>query len=402
MKFNKWTVGLAAAGIVTLPSLTQAVDANMVQTMAASTTLSGYVDVSAQWNLGTGNKNNPAYAYGGAGKADGFNLNVVDLALDKPLDETPWSAGYHVELWFGPDANTLATSQSGAKTISGTDSGEDSFSVTVPGSSSMFAIRQAYVTLRTPIGNGIDWKIGVFDTIVGYESTSSPNNPNFTRSYGYTVEPTTHEGILASYKICDVASVTAGVANTFGPGIGSRNTLFVEDTKVYMVGMTLTAPKSMGWLADSSMTVAYINGFNNAATAGNGDVSHLYAGFTMATPVTGLKAGFALDYRHEHDAVSGGADTWVYGLYGSYQATEKLSMHLRGEYVDDSVGVTTPQATPGGLFELTYTVQYDLWKNVLSRAELRWDHGTSSPAHYGDNGNLRDAVMLVANVAYKF
>ena len=34
-------------------------------------------------------------------------------------------------------------------------------------------LRQAYIALRTPLGNGIDWKIGVFDTIVGYESTTT-------------------------------------------------------------------------------------------------------------------------------------------------------------------------------------------------------------------------------------
>ena len=113
MKFNKWTLRLAAAGIVTLPSLTQAAAPSMVQTATENTTLSGYVDTSAQWNLGhTGNNSSgngtPGYAYN-QGKADGFNLNVVDLALDKPLDETPWAAGYHAELWFGPDANALAT-----------------------------------------------------------------------------------------------------------------------------------------------------------------------------------------------------------------------------------------------------------------------------------------------------
>ncbi len=378
MKFNKWTVGLAAAGIVTLPSLTQAVDANMVQTAAASTTLSGYVDVAAQWNLGTGNGNNPAYTYGGMKKADGFNLNVVDLALDKPLDETPWAAGYHAELWFGPDAGTLATS------------GENAF-----------AIRQAYVALRTPIGNGIDWKIGVFDTILGYESTSVGNNPNYTRSYSYTVQPTTHEGILGTYKLCDAATLTAGVANTFGPMIGSRKP-GSETDKVWMLGMTLTAPKSMGWLADSSMTVGYIDGFSSATVNGNGNVSHLYTGLTLATPVTGLKAGFALDYRHEHDAPNGFADTWVYGLYASYQATEKLSLHLRGEYVDDGAGVTSTDGNDKvRLFELTYTVQYDLWKNVLSRAEVRWDHA-SNRGQFGSNANLRNAVMLAANVVYKF
>ena len=75
-------------------------------------------------------------------------------------------------------------------------------------------IRQAYITLRTPVGNGIDWKIGVFDTIIGYESSDSGNNPNYTRSYGYTMEPTTHTGILGTYKVNDMVSVQAGVANT--------------------------------------------------------------------------------------------------------------------------------------------------------------------------------------------
>jgi len=396
MKFNKWTVGLAAAGIVTLPSLTRADQPNMVQTMAAGTTLSGYVDVAAQWNLGTGNANNPAYSFNSTGagsKADGFNLNIVDLVLDKPLDETPWASGYHVELGFGPDAGTLGTDST---FLNAGDMG----------------VRQAYVTLRTPIGNGIDWKVGVFDTIIGYESTSGPNNPNYTRSYGYSAEPTTHEGILASYKICDVASVTLGVANTFGPQIGSRNTSYPEDSKTWMVATTLTAPKSWGWLADSSLTAGIINGFSAAVPMGaanpgaNGNLTHYYAGMTIATPVTGLKAGLALDYRHPHDSIAQD-DTWVYGIYTSYQATEKLSMHLRGEYVDDKAGLFAPQGalTQERLFEVTYTVQYDLWKNVLSRAEVRWDHAGNGQFFGGNTAGAptrRNSVMFAANLVYKF
>ena len=71
------------------------------------------------------------------------------------------------------------------------------------------------MTLRTPVGNGIDWKVGVWDTIIGYESTSDPLNPNYTRSYGYTIEPTTHTGILATYKINDMVTFQAGIADMF-------------------------------------------------------------------------------------------------------------------------------------------------------------------------------------------
>ena len=73
-------VGLAAAATaaVGLPSLAQADEKPSSAVSALTeTTLSGYVDTSAQWNFGTGNANNPAYAFGGPSKADGFNLNVV-------------------------------------------------------------------------------------------------------------------------------------------------------------------------------------------------------------------------------------------------------------------------------------------------------------------------------------
>jgi hypothetical protein len=110
----------------------------MVQTALSSTTISGYVATSAQWNLGTGNANLPNYKFGGADKADGFNLDVVQVRIEKPLDEAEWAAGYRVDLWAGPDANTLNTGS------------------TLSTGSSDFAVRQAYVALRTPVGNGLD------------------------------------------------------------------------------------------------------------------------------------------------------------------------------------------------------------------------------------------------------
>ena len=113
MKFNKWTVSLAALGVVSLASAAKAEEkASSVMTALSSTTLSGYVDTSAQWNFGTGNAGLPDYKFGGGSKADGFNLNVVQLSLDKPLDESEWAAGYHVDLWLGPDANALGTQSS--------------------------------------------------------------------------------------------------------------------------------------------------------------------------------------------------------------------------------------------------------------------------------------------------
>jgi hypothetical protein len=415
MKQNRWTLALAAAGVVTVPSLLLAADQQpqptTVLTALSSTSLSGYVDTSAQWNFGTGNVNNPPYPFGGVGKADGFNLNVVDLALDKPLDESQWAAGYHVELWLGPDANTLFTQSGGT-----------------PGD---FAIRQAYVALRTPIGNGIDWKIGVFDTIIGYESLSSPNNPHYTRSYGFAVEPTTHTGILGTYAVNSEISLSAGVANTFGPTINGRGVSPYnagtpnESYKTYLGSVALTAPQNWGWLAGSTLSAGVINGFNalSSETANGARQTSFYAGTTLATPMTGLKVGASVDYLDVHDAATltgeGDGTIWAWALYTSYQATEKLGLNLRGEYVytaaealEFNANGSESEVIEGGnhLFAITATAQYDLWKNVLSRVEFRWDHAEHGQA-FGGNGiaedpnagpNRANAFMLAANVIYKF
>src|SRR5882724_8875387 len=248
MKFNKWTMGLAAVGVVSLASAAKAEEkASSVMTALSSTTLSGYVDTSAQWNFGTGNARLPDYKFGGSSKADGFNLDVIQLRIEKPLDEGEWAAGYRLDLWAGPDANVLNTQSTGLGT------GRD------------FALRQAYVALRMPCGNGIDWKVGVFDSIIGYESVESGNNPNYTRSYGHSIEPQTHTGVLASYRFNDVLSASLGIANTIGPNINDRaqgpnggtiagfsNWTKAESYKTYMASVAVTAPENCGFLTGST------------------------------------------------------------------------------------------------------------------------------------------------------
>ncbi len=405
MKFNKWTVGLAAVGLVSLTSAAKAEEqANMVETALSSTTLSGYVDTSAQWNFGTGNANLPPYRFGGAGKADGFNLNVFQLRLEKPLDESEWAAGYRADLWFGPDAKALGTDSY----VSGLNAASD------------FAIRQAYVSLRMPIGNGLDWKVGVFDSVIGYESVEGPLNPNYTRSYGNSIEPTTHTGVLASYRFSELVNASVGVANTSGsainarahstpiainvPGIGQEYVDVggdhAESYKTYMGSLSLTAPDSFGFLAGSTLYGGAVNGFNN--DLGDSQSSY-YVGTTLATPITNLRLGAAFDYL---DSNVGSGETWSVAGYASYQATEKMSFHARGEYFRDRGDQKLFEGYSDKLLAITGTVQYDLWKNLISRVELRWDHALdgndSFGGEYTGEPEFQNAWMLAANLIYRF
>src|ERR1700678_1596074 len=96
MKIEKWTLGLAAVGLVTLSPALLAQNAPQLvplQTALSATTISGYVDTSAVWNPGTGNANPAPYALN-TGKQDGFNLDAVDVRIERALDDSQWSAGY--------------------------------------------------------------------------------------------------------------------------------------------------------------------------------------------------------------------------------------------------------------------------------------------------------------------
>ncbi len=422
MKFNKWTVGLAAIGAVSLASVVQAEEkASSVMTAVSSTTLSGYVDTSIDWNMGTGNARVANYAFNSPGKQDGFNLNAVDVKISKALDESEWAAGYMVDMFYGPDANSLSTGSFNSGGTAGP----------IPGLNSDLAIKQAYVNVRTPVGNGLDWKLGVFDNIIGYESTESPNNPNFSRSYGYTLEPTTLTGLLASYKFSELISASAGIANQLNPSVSQKaNPPQAESYKAYVASVALTAPNDWGFVSGSSLYLGFNNGqfTETSPVAGgvSGPATFYYAGATINTPVTGLKAGASFDHaQYRPQTTPGTTVNWAnsFALYSSYQATEKLSLHARGEYFWEKNDLG-PIAGPSQIFALTGTAQYDLWKNVLSRLEIRWDHQasylttTSAAANgiargsgwYGGNpatGGIgetgkKNSYTIVANLAYKF
>jgi len=198
-----------------------------------------------------------------------------------------------------------------------------------------------------------------------------------------------------------------------------------------MGAISVTAPQSFGWLAGSSLYGGIISGFNSASY---GDQVNYYAGATLTTPVTGLKFGVAVDYLSNpkrafnvvnavENAINGNnnlaiyqaiQDQWAVGVYGSYQVTEKLTLLARGDHLDQYSG-------NGNLYSVTTTVQYDLWKNVLSRLEFRWDHAEHGDAFGGTPTTIANAFnsssllsaldpvptranafLLAANLIYKF
>jgi len=510
MKFNKWTVALASAGVVSLATAVQADESHPVNTALSSTTLSGYVDTSAIWNLGTGHTVANRFVNTDKTRQDGFNVNTVNLKLEKPIDEGTWSAGYKFETMFGPDAAAM------------------------PGKiANNIALKNAHVALRVPVGNGIDFKIGQFEPIVGYEVTESYKNPNFSRSLGFNnLEPFGHTGILASYQINDILGVSAGIANGDSDGFGlnggrltaqggqtsnrlsqrgfqnttannrastsdnGQNTAFGESSKVFMGSVVIKAPESAGWLAGSTLYVGAVNGHVENQTfedpiwenqtdgngnllpvvprndpekstyqpgqykkdaAGNyvtttrsegGDPTLLYVGFTLNTPIKELTVGASADLLFNGDRYTGldskgkattftqqpialsgspspdpkdnrtplgsykhNSSANAYAFYTGYQITEKFKISNRFEYATSGYNAFLPtkdgtdrkdpsrDQSNDKMIGETVTLDYQLWSNVLTRGEFRWDRAVDGTRPFDDRKN---DLSLLASIVYMF
>jgi hypothetical protein len=365
-----------------------------LETALSATTISGYVDTSAVWNPGTGNAHPAPFAFNN-GKQDGFNVDSVDLKIEKLIDPSvPWSAGYTVDTLFGPDSSSVT-------------GGNNEY------------LRQAYINLSAPFGNVPDIKIGRFDTPIGFESTDSYKNFNWTHSYGYTLEPTEHTGALAHYKVVENVDIQAGVANKATTSEINDRSYRSESHKSYLGMITLTAPDSWGFLAKD---VVY-GGIDYGTGPVNVDKTHIYAGANINTPVKDLVFGVAYDAIFHTDVATelkdedgNGTGSYYSADYGysaalagyvSYKLTEKVTTSARMEYAQGAaLGALTSTADFHKVMALTGTISYDLWANVLTRLEVRWDHALdhSTPFGEGSDGNAdaNNAVMIAANLIYKF
>ena len=366
MKMNKWTVGLAAAGVVSLSSVAQAQEAaaNAVQTKLATTSLSGYVSTSFNWVAGDDTGTETGYRLGDA-ENDQFSLDVISLSLGSPAGSGEWATGYNVQLWLGPDSENLLVGGGGGA-----------------------AVKNAYIELRVPVGSGLDLQVGRFDTIIGYEGIDYNNNPFFSHSWGYAIQPTLHTGVKATYQVAEEVSVSAILANTTDPtdNEGADN----DSRKTYGFAATIGAPDSMGFLSDAELTVGYISG---RKSTGADSISNLYVGASIPTPIENLSAGLAFDVR-DQGGVGGTAS--VLGVYLAYKVNDQMTVNARFEKVEEGAENVINDSHADAV-DLTLGVDYAIWAGVKTRAEWR-------QTHVNDNDHSIDPVTnaLLFNIIYEF
>jgi hypothetical protein len=411
---------------------------NFVETAQKGIKLSGYVDAGYSYNFaGTGNHSNinGRFTEDTAQNGD-FNLYAVKLALEKAMtSENKAQAGFRTDVMIGEDAGYFAN-RTGGNDVN-----------TTMNSNSLF-LEQAYISIRAPVGNGWDFKVGKFVSILGYEVMERPANMNTTFGLLFNVMPLYYTGLLSSYRFDDYLDGKLGVVNGSNSDNNTTTNPNAGDGVALLAALNVTAP---GGNANWSNNFQYSTGSDNNTATGV-DTDSLTTSYIRPTPgieesayiliynswgnwapkfaddklllafnaLLGNQSGSA---SRDNDVASYNVNTCWYGAgaYAKYQFNDWFSLASRGEFLGSNnsrvfgnQGTATTGSPRGGnvtgesLWEYTLTAGFNVIDNLLIRAEYRMDWGgsiyrSSSGQFSGDTSEAGGPVYYAgAEVVYSF
>ena len=381
---------------------------NFVETAQKGVKLSGYVDTGYSYNF-TGAANGTSDVTGRMGsdtaaKGD-FNLYAVKIALEKALtSENKAQAGFRTDVMIGEDANYLINRDTQSNLQNDNQN-----------SNALF-LEQAYVEIRAPVGNGWDFKVGKFVSILGYEVIERPANMNTTYGLLWQQMPLYYTGVLSSYKFDDYLDAKLGVVNGSQTD-NNTTTSGAGDGVAVLAALNVTAP---GGNANWSNNFQYSsnNDSNSSTNSALSSTSNGVENFSSGTGYTFIYNSWGnwapkfandklllafnalLGTSSTNGSLFGNVDpsqpgtTWFgAGAYAKYQFNDWFSLCSRGEYL----GGNNPSKITGNvgayngsglsLWEYTLTAGFNVIDNLLIRAEYRLDWGNASVNNLVTGGN---------------
>ena len=350
-----------------------------ISDMMKGVSLSGSVDMTYNYNFNSPqNHANVARIFDR--NANEFNINTVNLSFQKAVSaQSP--VGFRADLSFGSDAELIGSAGLGSTTDE-------------------FDLSQAYGEILLPAGrlkqglNDIDLKVGKFYTIVGAEAVTSKDAWNTSRGllFGYS-QPTSHTGLLANYVFPNDWDLSLGVTNGWD---------VVDDNNTAKTDLAHLGLNSIAMPKGSTLTVS-LNGIAGPEAV-NSNHSYRYLGdvvVTYKTPWKPLTLMYNLDYGDEDDLLGAGQHANWHGHagYARIDMNDRWSVSGRGEYFNDKDGVRIVSGTRARYWELTGTLEYRPWKNLITRLEYRYDDADQDVFNAHTDGTLRDRQSTISTEA---
>jgi len=367
-------------------------------------TVGGWVAASYMYNINDPNNDETAFLDGGTGDRNtgmngrfyplhpdhnSFALDQVWWEIERPIDEEH-RGGFRLDTVYGKTAARLGGPNN-------RDNRDDS----------AFYISQGYVQYLAPVGDGVTFKMGKFNTPIGAEVAQTVYNWNITRSSLWTLlQPVDHIGITAGYAFGDSGfDAMIGGVNGFLPDDPDRN-----DAKSIL--------GHLGW--SNETVIVGVNGiWGGENTAFDGGETGLIDAVVKIKASDRLGFWINGDYAwlDESDDAA-----WGIAAAGRFGITDRTGISLRGEYVadvdarlgffgitDDGTGTGTDTLALTGIdtWGITATVDHLLTDHLMIRAEARYDNinkdDTDNEEFFEDSDDFdSDQIVIGAEVIYNF
>jgi len=334
-----------------------------------------------------------------------FMMNQLDLQIARTVATDKFDVGGLVEIIYGTDAGF--THSSGLP-FNGNDPTDDNTPFdAVPDkyrANYQFDLLQAYLTINVPVGTGLKITAGKFVSLLGAETINPTGNLFYSHSWAFNAVNYTNTGVLGTYKINDMVTMTAGFSRGWDMTLEDNHACALDAIGSFAIPPMKNGTASINWSTGPE------NWY---------DTSHYR---TVIDPIVwwqvtdAFKVGFEGIYVYDGGRLgffdeSGNHITHAYGdvwggvLYGSYMVNEYLTVNGRVEKFHGSDGMISSSNTNvyEGTIGTTITPfpKDPIGMNLMIRPEVRYDW-CEDQIFTQSNGTWKDQLTFAADVIFKF
>jgi hypothetical protein len=346
--------------------------------------IGGYLDASYQW--GSNHPKNPNFMSGRIFDQDynEVNWNDFHLVLDKP--EKDWGVGFHLSGDFGQTGKLLRQSTLWGKVLHKEPSAE---------------LRESYITTTIPLGEGIQFKGGLFVTPLGTEILLNPGsyNDEISRSFAFNFAiPLRHLGTLFTYPALKTLSVSGGLVT------GWDNPRDNNGAPSFLGGVNFTPSDAFGLVSN------IIVGPEQTRNSGRTRVTWSnVATIKPMDPLTVLlEYTFGVEKKASTPTGIKNAEWYALAATGSWGWTDRFSTALRTElFLDEGASRTQGLGATKPIFnvalgEVTLAATYKFTKMFLGRAEFRQDWANRAVYKRGSSNADANQTTLEMQLLYQY
>jgi len=347
--------------------------------------ISGFLDSAYNWS--SNHPKNPSNISGRVFNKD-YNqvqFNNFNFTLDKP--EKDWGVGFHVSGMFGREAALLRESTLWGKSLHASEPSAELF--------------ESYVTTTIPVGEGLQFKGGLFVTLLGAEIISQPGSYNYNISNSYNFFfgiPFRHLGGLFTYPVLKTLSVTGGLVTGWDDPRDNNG------SPSFLGGVNFTPSDAFGFASSIVVGPEQTRNTHNQRTTWSN-----VATIKPMDPLT-LLLEYTFGTEHQASTPTGNrnAQWYNFAAVGSWDWTDRFSTALRGElFLDQGASRTlgfaaTKPIINVSLGEFTLTGTYKFTKMLLGRAEVRQDFANRAVFQKGSGNADSNQTTLAVQMLYQY